>query len=422
MMRFFMAGLVIILAGQMAGAQPSEDWQNQPWYGNFYEASDFKKIYRLRLENPGKLPENIEAFQNLHSLVVQGNDWDSALENLPAGFYKLINLREFAFGNTNIATLSPQIAQLKNLETLIIGNNRITQLPPELAQLPKLKKLTIPQEITEIPSLPQIEELTIFLSNFEAKAISGLDKLLNLRHLRIEGWGSIDVKALLQTAKNLPKLTALTLKPDLDEAAAEELKHLQKLQSLDLQSFAAQTKWLTFLVNLENLTIQKFYPPDGQAENPLSVVAQLPFLKHFATTFRRKNLPDYQKFKKLELFFDDNEHLSTQDVDNLLNIKGLYKLNLREFPPNLGKLRNLEEISLLSFRYQLNSLFISQLAQITGLKRLLISAENLREVPTEFAQLKQLKQVWIYDYSGSLPASEKQKIKDSLPLCEVQFL
>jgi hypothetical protein len=287
--------------------------------------------------------------------------------------------------------------------------------------LPKLKKLNIPQEITEIPPLKQIEELTIFLSNFEANSIDGLDKLLNLRHLRIEGWGNTDMKVLLKAAKNLPKLTALTLKIDLDEAAAEELKNLQKLQTLDLQGFNAQSQWLSFLVNLTSVSIQRFYPPDGQAENYLSVIAQLPFLEYFATTFRRKNLSDYQKFKKLELFFDDAEHLAPQDVENLMKIKGLYKLNLREFPPNLGKLQNLEEISLLPFRYKFNSLFISQLAQITNLKKLLISGENLREILADSTQLKQLKQLWVYDYAGNLSVDEKQKIKASLPNCEIRF-
>jgi Leucine-rich repeat (LRR) protein len=405
-------------------AQPdktTEEWRKKPLYTQFPSPAEAAKVYRLQGENVGKI-DFIGTFQNLHSLYLWGNDWDYELDKLPEGFYQLKNLREFGLFNTNVAVIDAKIAQLQNLEVLALGSNRTDSLPNEIAQLPKLRELSITQIIPYIPPIAGLEKLTIDLYNSEAKVPQGLDKLLNLRDLTVKGYGSLDYRELLKNIRNLPKLRHLKWQTTLDEEALPELKNLTRLQTLELSGYLGSGKWLSFLVNLESLTILHFYPNDAPAENYLKVIYQLPFLQHFATTFRSKYLADYQKFKKLELFFDNETHLSNELLDNLLTIKGLYKIHLYELPPNIGKLTQVEELDLTPFRYRLSAAFVNQLAQMNSLKKLVLNTGVLDKLMPEFANLKSLKMLDIYDYSQNLSAIDRQKFRDLLPNCEIRFL
>ncbi|MCU0445186.1 MAG: hypothetical protein MUE85_09720 [Microscillaceae bacterium] len=400
---------------------PSEEWRKKTLYTQFPPQSEAAKVYRVQGENVGKI-DFIGAYQNLHSLYLWGNDWDYELDKLPEGFYQLKNLREFGLFNTNVAVIDAKITQLQNLEILEVGSNRIDSLPNELAQLPKLQKLSITQSISAIPPLAGLEELTIDLYNSEAKVPQGLDKLLNLKTLAVKGYGSFDYRELLKIIRNLPKLRHLKLQTTLKEEALLELKNLTHLQSLELSGYLGSGKWLSFLVNLESLTIQQFYPSDTQTENYFKIIHQLPFLQHFATTFRPQYFADYQRFKKLELFFDDETHLSPEVIANLLTVKGLYKIHLRELPPNLAKLSQVEEVDLRAFRYRLNATFIHQLTQMKSLKKMVLDANILAEVLPEFGNFKALRTLEIYDYSQNLSDIDRQKFRDLLPNCEIRFL
>ena len=105
---------------------------------------------RLDLGNSqlATLPPEIGELTNLTELSLNDNE----LTTLPPEIGRLTNLAELHLEYNNIAMLPPEIGKLSNLTRLLLYENQLTILPPEIGQLTNLTRLRLYEnQLTRLP-------------------------------------------------------------------------------------------------------------------------------------------------------------------------------------------------------------------------------------------------------------------------------
>ncbi len=157
------------------------------------------KVYRLSLENPGTIGDNIGQLQNLQKLSLHGNDWDHDLKKLPPAIGKLKNLRELYIYNTDLHSLPPEIRGLKKLK--ILNCPTLTSIPKEISELSALEELSL-GKVSMLPAtlalLPKLKQLSVsspslpVIKSLESLCISA-DGLLSIHDpaafVNLKGFG-----------------------------------------------------------------------------------------------------------------------------------------------------------------------------------------------------------------------------------------
>lgn len=103
---------------------------------------------------------NINKFQTLHLLNVEGN----FIENLPENIEDLINLTTINLTDNEFEEFPEELLQLKKIKKLIIRKNRIPSIPSEIKKLNQITHLdlsnnqlkSLPNEIVELKNLKEI--------------------------------------------------------------------------------------------------------------------------------------------------------------------------------------------------------------------------------------------------------------------------
>ncbi len=94
------------------------------------------------------LPEDLNRFRNLETLVIRGLN----VESLPDGLVKHPTVRALHFASNQMETVPPQLFELQRLEVLSIVDNAIESLPDRFDRLPGLRDLEVRR--TQLRTLP----------------------------------------------------------------------------------------------------------------------------------------------------------------------------------------------------------------------------------------------------------------------------
>lgn len=153
------------------------------------------QLEQLTIEgNIHHLPQGLGKLPNLSQLTISGH-----IHDLPQGLGELPKLQELII-HRDLKNLPQGLGNLLNLERLTIRSQTIENLPQGLGMLPQLTHLTIdPENI-------MLFKIMIRYSEREAHSFLlslGMDKLLSLTHLTINGY-------FLGLPKGLDKLSHLT--------------------------------------------------------------------------------------------------------------------------------------------------------------------------------------------------------------------
>jgi hypothetical protein len=403
-----------------------QSFDNQPIYFEIPAKSDINtaKVYRLYLENVGKISTDINRLKNLQSLNIAGNDWDYELDSLPEILGDLRDLRHFSLFNTNVKNLGNWLTKCKNLSSLSLGKNSIDSLPSFLSQLPKLQEITLVDYPFSLPLLPHLETLTIYYNHQETVFRNWPFKPnQNLKHLIIKAYHPNLFDQIGSFLEPLKKLESLTIKNSLEGKNTAQLIHLQQLKELNLESYEGKAQTLSFLVNLKKLKIQKISSKDEKEDiKIIQAIQQLPFLESFETTYRPEHLEFYKKFKKLHLYISDQNRLTESDCQSLSKLPHLQSISLSEIPPHLALLQNITSLDLSQFKFQLLDVFTQKITGLANLEHLTLSAATLNNQWNIVRQCKTLKTLTITNCRNNLSTEMQISLQEILSHLKVMFV
>ncbi|MDR7666720.1 COR domain-containing protein [Methanosarcina sp. Z-7115] len=132
------------------------------------------------------------------------------LASLPPEISELKNLRTLDISYNRLTSLSPEITELKNLKNLDIFDNRLTSLPPEISELKNLTKINISRnQLTSLPpeisELKNLKELDIF-DNRLTSLLPEISELKNLTKVNIYNNRLTSLPPEISELKNLTKI------------------------------------------------------------------------------------------------------------------------------------------------------------------------------------------------------------------------
>jgi protein scribble len=311
------------------------------------------------------IPDDV--YRNEHTLEDLLLDCNM-LQELPAKFFRLTNLRKLSLSENDLVRIPPNIANLTKLAELDVSKNAIEEIPTNMQYCRSLAILELSSNpLLRTPeSLSSISTLTQLYVN--DVSIPSLPKDIgNLSNLRILEGRENMLKTLPQSIKNLKKLQRLDVGNNEIESLPDELGEMEELVELwlDDNSVSELPHSLVKLSHLVVLDITK------------NKVEQFP--------------PGFSQLTSLsDLHASENciEELP-QDFGNLTSLR-LVKLDynhLRELPESIGKLKNVTE--LLLYDNMLESLPAS-LFHMKSLEMLNIDRNHLAEIPDSVGECRTL--------------------------------
>ena len=160
--------LVGLLAALLASAPPAraeDEIKTAPWFTSLAEALLAPdQVLKLDLSGQGlaTLPPELLQLRQLRLLLLNGN----RLTELPADFGRLARLSELELNNNAFVVFPRPILDLAALNELELSGNRLADLPPDLDRLAQLTELElIGNQLAVLPPavtrLPHLEELKI---------------------------------------------------------------------------------------------------------------------------------------------------------------------------------------------------------------------------------------------------------------------
>ena len=178
----------------------------------------------LRYNKFEVFPTQIIQLNNLKYLLIAGNP----IKKLPDEIYKLSHLKYIGLSQTQMTKLPNTFQRLSELEVLFLQDIEITNLEV-LEGLPKLKHLLVKNYHPVIKELKSLEILSLEDRTIETLP-NGLDQLINLRKLELDGSGikNITSKKCIDIFSNLNKLESLSI-DNWSNIPNQEFDQLEKL-------------------------------------------------------------------------------------------------------------------------------------------------------------------------------------------------
>uniref|UniRef100_Q7KRY7-6 Isoform G of Protein lap4 n=1 Tax=Drosophila melanogaster TaxID=7227 RepID=Q7KRY7-6 len=202
---------------------------------------NFFRLHRLRKlglsdNEIGRLPPDIQNFENLVELDVSRNDIpDMSLTTLPADFGSLTQLESLELRENLLKHLPETISQLTKLKRLDLGDNEIEDLPPYLGYLPGLHELWLDHnQLQRLPPelglLTKLTYLDVSENRLEElpNEISGLVSLTDL------DLAQNLLEALPDGIAKLSRLTILKLDQNRLQRLNDTLGNCENMQELIL--------------------------------------------------------------------------------------------------------------------------------------------------------------------------------------------
>lgn len=287
---------------------------------------------------------------------------------------KVVNLR---LRDQELKEIPSAILSMKNLETLDLAGNQIKEITEEnLWGLSKLRYINLSEnQIQKIHPHAFLRCYDLVELDLGNNRINDVTFLIKLKYLSTLYLNNNKIKNF-----DLPKLKMRYLKffradANLLTEIPSFLQHSTKLKLLNLYDNQIEN------LNLEQFSInQLFYLNVGN--NPLQSINSIVRLKALETL-----ILDWIDLGKME------SELNTITQLEQLQILSLENCNISQLPENIGQLQKLKEASFI--------------------------ANQLKQLPPSFYDLKQLEKLWLLQ--NPLYLVVESQLKSSLPNCEIKF-
>lgn len=154
------------------------------------------------------------------------------------GMFTMSSITQLVLSHNKLATVPPNIADLKNLEVLNFFNNQIEELPTQISSLQKLKHLNLGMNrLNSLPrgfgSLPALEVLDLTYNNLNENALPG--NFFYLTTLRALYLSDNDFEILPPDIGKLTKLQILSMRDNDLISLPKEIGELTQLKELHIQ-------------------------------------------------------------------------------------------------------------------------------------------------------------------------------------------
>ena len=315
--------------------------------------SYYKNLIYLDMGNNclNRLPSNIGNLKYLETFILNNQQDNNFITQLPDSFCNLVNLKYLDLSESNLSQLPSNFGNLNKLETLLLYGSNLNELPSSFGNLNSLKYFHISGIINNLPeSFSQLTNLTEFSSGGGSSITKLPDNIGNLKSLKSFSYeGNMNLASLPNSFCNLDSLNVLVLAGNL-EALPDNFGNLKSLQNLNLYA------------NLKELP-QSF--------------SKLTSLKYLTLTSPKDKNPVF---------------ILPQNIGQLANIEAIdiSGTNLFSVPNSIGSLSSLREISFINC--SLDSVPAS-IGNLTNLQTINLAGNNLSSIPENFKNLKGLNQV-----------------------------
>ncbi|WP_196888853.1 leucine-rich repeat domain-containing protein [Aureivirga sp. CE67] len=400
---------------------------NKIKYLNFYNIeltesdilliSKCKNIRRLYLNNVG-LTEFPKLFLNLKYINILSLN-NNEIKTLPNEFENFKHLTGFDINNNNLENFPACILNLPELQGFSCSYNSIKKIPEEVLDIKKLISITCLGE--SLISVPEI----LFSSGkfkdlkFSSKFINGKKpKVHKIIYYKEEIHSHSNPEEILKidlsfTSLNLQDLEYIAKCTNLEflkitntrfEAKYNFLENLKKLKYLNVIGYSDSNYWNSIgeLKELENITIRTNAIPflgfskstnryrKSKEINVIDEIKDFPYqilklikLKKLVLNGRElTSIPkEINKLENLEVLViaeTNIETLPTLSLPNLKELKMSNNLKIKDLGDSFSNLRNLEKLSIFSYK---NSITLGDVSKLVNLKHLRIIGTDLEEFP-----------------------------------------
>jgi Leucine-rich repeat (LRR) protein len=307
------------------------------------------------------LMNGLDSLQDLEELYCV----DTMLENIPAsvGSLKKLKVLDLSLNPNlcgNVGKLPAFLKDLNNLETLNLNTTSIKVLPSYLPTMNKLKKLDL--GYTQISNI-------IMLSNMESI------ETLNLQFSKVH--------MLPEDIGNMKNLMDLNLSETSISKIPESFGNLINLQTLDISATDIDTIAIDdvnlTMMNIESLGI-------GFKDSHFKFAKSLSTLIKLKVDIRNKEIND------------DVENLNfNSGFENLKSLEIIAESDMYELVQSVGKLKNIEELSLVGCVGNYNPHTIPEeifsINTINSLKKLKIMHCDISEIPESICNMENLEEL-----------------------------
>ena len=334
-----------------------------------------------------EIPKDIEGLSNLKYLYLIGNQlkyiseeigklsdlqylyaWKNEITELPLSIGKLKNLIHLDLSENNLKNLPIGIGELKNLSILNLKGNFLTTLPKEIKKLTLLKELDLSKNNFVI--LPPV-----------------IGHLANLRYLDV---CDNEIEKIPASIGNLKKLSELNLSSNKLSTLPKEIGESKSIEILDV----AQNNLISLPEQLGDLKDLKFLYCKSNKIKDLQ-----------ASLCKLKNL------KLLDL---NSNHIEIipKEISNLINLETLDLCfnKLESLPPEIGQLQSLQKLFVTN---NYLSGLPKEIGRLTNLVSLFAGRNEITDLPEEFKFLKKLEKLVLGDELNDgdiivIPSEEEQ--------------
>jgi Leucine-rich repeat (LRR) protein len=248
------------------------------------DTATFKPDTVLNLANKEleEVPENIEAYQKVHTVDLSGNPG----LNLTATFValaKLPNLHTLIMKSNNIDSLPPDIGYLGSLKVLDFSANNLKRLPQEFGMLQQLEELKLsfnqidsfPMAIVKLRNLRILEISDNYIKNMP----DSIGFLTNLTKLIIS---KNEIPKIPLSIGNLKKMEMFDISKNLVNTVPATIANLVNLVYLDFSSNELESLPATF-VKFNNRPLQLYLEKNMFDEKAIESIKKM--LPNSAITF-----------------------------------------------------------------------------------------------------------------------------------------
>lgn len=303
-------------------------------------------LSRCRFPAAGK---SLASLTKLESLSLDQID---SLQQFPAQFTQVTNLRRLSMYSCGLTAIPPSVSRMTSLTSLSLSRNKLTGLPAELGQLTALTSLNLDGNLlTTLPgSLAKLVRLTeLSLSNNQLTSLpAGLGQLRRLRRLSL---ARNKLVTLPDDIGQCRELTSITADDNPITALPESIGTIDSLGMLTL----GRTRLRTLPASIGKLTRLRLLTISGAAMTALPELIgncqNLTILEIGDSTLA--TLPaSLGRLTKLESLRLDLPQLGVlpQQLTGLTNLKSLM-LSVPQvmiLPDDLGNLSNLSRLTVAS--------------------------------------------------------------------------
>jgi len=370
------------------------------------------------------VPPELEQCRNIKSLSLS----DNHIETLPpfvSQFTRLETLDLSGMSTLNATQLFDNIKSLRQLKSLDLSDGAFVILPYQVTALQKLEYLDLSNNLFEdIPSFA-LELLSLNTLNLANNRLKTLDydiyKLQELAIIDLSNNPGLDYNDAIFTLSFLFNLKDVQLR-GLDKFP-EEINKLQQINKLDLSNgkfFTIPSK-IGDLVSLNQLKLNNCNKLDlKDALSKFGGNSQIQRMEciNNKVYFFPKGLGKFTSLKELVLGGSLLKFISP-DFKKLSKLQSLQVINsplidLRDLVTRLSDFKSFKKLSLTRCNF---SEFPPEIAKLTDIEELDLSGNQIKMIPMSIGRIKGLK---VLNMQGNpLTEDNIRQVKLMLPECEI---